>query len=524
MNSVINNINKMNDKNKTNALTDKNANKATSKVKESVNATDSVVTGKGKKELKNYNKVRNETENVKVKTEVIKTESDSDIQVKDDKKEELIKKLKDCEEQLKLEKESKRKSIESKNKEIENKEKLIVSIAGNNKKLINELEYLKKEVDDKLDKISIKDVQEKERELERQRKERPIEQVLKVKEKELKNTMGLLNIVRRDYKNLENQYIRSEVQKLNELENKLKEEENKNLQLEVEIKMFNKLTEEHKKCENQRDEYVKEKKTIVNELQFLKNKNKNLQIKMKEDEEKPIKANERKVIANNKLPDIDNNPKTSNRRGSKENIKSNSSNNVNKNTLLYQKKKFAISLQNKNFSNETQEQLELFNQDQKAKLLTILSQEECEALEKKFEILEQSKLVMEKKYKTEGKQFNKKIDDLEERLEYTQLQNKEAEQRNKILSFQINEYRNENRNLQKKLHEHQVNLEKLNKNVYQKEKENISLTQQLQNYQKKFELNADRVDIDKTGYNMPEDDEKGEENEEYEETKNNYEE
>jgi hypothetical protein len=61
------------------------------------------------------------------------------------KKEDLIIKIKEYEEKLKQEKEEKKKLIETKNKELENKDKVIFSVGGTNKKLLIELEELKKD-------------------------------------------------------------------------------------------------------------------------------------------------------------------------------------------------------------------------------------------------------------------------------------------------------------------------------------------------------------------------------------------
>ena len=167
-------------------------------------------------------------------------------------KDQLISKIKELEENIKQAKEDKKKSLEKFNQEMDVKEKIIVTVTTTNKKLMSELEYLKKEVDDKLDKIGIKEIRIKEKEIERQKKDKPLEQVLKVKEQELKNAMKMLEISKKDKENLEKLYKESDVRKLIELEEKLKIEIDNNIELKNEIRSFTKLREEHKKCDIQR--------------------------------------------------------------------------------------------------------------------------------------------------------------------------------------------------------------------------------------------------------------------------------
>jgi hypothetical protein len=376
---------------------------------------------------------------------------------------------------------------------------------------MQELEMLKREVDIKLDKINTREYQQKDKEMERKRKEKPLEDILRLKEKEIKNTITLLHIIKKDYETLENNYIDTDLQRFTDLENKLAEETSRGVKLESQVKMLNKLNEEHKRCETQREEFNKEKKLIQNELQFLKDKNNDLQLKMRSGEVKKKEVKEsrfhtKKVLEARKLPDINqNNPGKgpTTRESSKVNkarspqMIANSSKD-----LLNQKKQFSVSVQNKNFNlnPEPAERIEVFTDEQKPKVLTVMSQSEYDAVEKKFTALSQGKFIIEKKGKTECKQLNKRLEDLGERLEYIQLMNKEAEQKNKIFALQINEYRNDNRTLQKKILDAQVNVEKLGQSIQDKDKENRSLTEKLQVYQKK-DISSSGLDVDKYNYN-----------------------
>ena len=436
---------------------------------------------------------------------------------------------------------------------MENKDKVIFSVGGTNKKLLIELEELKKEVDEKLDKIGLKQIKDTEKEIEMKKKQQPLEHLLKVKEKELKNALTLLDVLKKDKESLQkNLNEKSDFNKVISLQDKLKEEENKNIQLEIEIKLFQKMNDEHNKCVTVKSEFEKEKKQMTSEMKFLKDKNKELKNKIKEEEQKigelSTKLAESKSCntTSNVLITQNTNPTQSNQNNSNlPNIKNNDpkSKNINKintsqelqniqkywsmlesadkilakdDSALVQKKKlpktdkeykdflskerhkFSHSLQNKNFkmpeSNEARPKL--FGNEEKQILSKLLPITEISKLEKKFDMIDSSKAALERKYATELKIMNKKVSDLEERLEMTLLQNKEAEQKNKILSFQINEHKNENKILSRKLVELNNKLKGLNLLINEKEEENKRIIKQLQesnNYSKKLEEGGNSI-------------------------------
>jgi hypothetical protein len=423
-------------------------------------------------------------------------------------KDQLVSKIKELEESVKQAKEEKKKSVEKFNQEMDVKEKIIVQVSSTNKKLMAELEYLKKEVDDKLDKIGMKEIRIKEKEIERQKKDKPLEQVLKVKEKELKNSLKMLEIYKKDKDNLEKIYKESDVSKLIDLEEKLKIEVSKNNELKNEIKSFNKINEEHKKCDLQKEELLNEKKRLGTEIKYLKEKHKELMYRIREEEEKQAKMNDgitKLRSSGNTLPNINqNNPKTIKLIESKRHSDRLSMTYDNKSPqkLAEQKKKFSESLQNKNFQMENNEKAILFTKENREALLNILGQEEVNKLEKKFDSIERTKFNLEKKNKSDNKQLNRKIEDLEERLEFTQLQYKECEQKSKIMSYQINEFKLENKILNKNIRDIQTSNDRLNNNILNKEEENKRLIMQLQEYQKRNDNSKDLIDTDNMDYEL----------------------
>jgi hypothetical protein len=443
------------------------------------------------------------------------------------KKEDLIQKIKEYEEKMKSDKEATKKLIDAKNKDIENKDKVIFSISGSNKKLINELDDLRREVDEKLDKVGVKQLKEIEKEKEKERKRQPLEHVLKVKEKELKNALTLLEVFKKDKENLQkNLNEKCDFQKVVQLQDKLKEEEMKVTNLESEIRSLNKMKEEHNKCEAQKEEMNNERKQIVTEVKYLKEKNKDLLKKIKEEEEKNEKMN--KILIESKIK-INQNPQNSvanlnlgNPVGTilpninKENPRSNnmqkywnmleSADKMHDDTALKkvssekkdlnkEKLKFSVSLQNKNFriAESVDSRPKLFGMEEKKIIAKLLPSAEISKLEKRFESIDVCKLALEKKLYTETKSLNKKITDLEERLEMATLQNKEIEQKNKILTFQINEHKNENRILSKKIVEMNSNMKNLNRALRDREEENKKLILQMSEV-RKHEENYDETE------------------------------
>ncbi len=149
------------------------------------------------------------------------------------------------------------------------------------------LEILKKDVDERFDKVSFKQVSDKMKPV----KENTLDIVLKVKEKELKNAMNLMEILKRDNENLkksssENININSFI----DIQNKLKFKEMQIIELTNEIKLLSRSTEEHNKCIDSKKEFENEKKNLKEEIKKQKELYRDLQFKLKEEEAKHSKT------------------------------------------------------------------------------------------------------------------------------------------------------------------------------------------------------------------------------------------
>jgi len=411
------------------------------------------------------------------------------------------------------------------------------------------LEILKKDVDERFDKVSFKQVSDKMKPV----KENPLDIVLKVKEKELKNAMNLMEILKRDNENLkksssENININSFI----DIQNKLKFKEMQIIELTNEIKLLSRSTEEHNKCIDSKKEFENEKKNLKEEIKKQKELYRDLQFKLKEEEAKHSKTKDnfinlkRQVEASNRnllinkvnhasnnhisgsAVDVDDVEKIKNLNHD-ENIAdalSSKSNRNNNNNLDDKSAKASenvsserksnnfnskiLGLKNKNADKvkvrdsslnakmplkkkqdpEANDREKLFNSEERISLEKLFSNEEIEKFEKKYEFLEHSRKANENKLKFENKTLHKKVIEKEEQFEYLSLQFKESEQKNKILQFQVNEYKNEQKALQRKINDLQTNLKNLYTIIRENYQENKLLTNQLTNLRKLVKHNA----------------------------------
>jgi hypothetical protein len=423
-------------------------------------------------------------------------------------------------------------------KELKEKEKALASITVTNSKLMTTLEILKKDVDEKFDKVSFKQVSEKMKPV----KENPIDIVLKVKEKELKNTMSLLEIMKKDNENLK----RAMNEQINivsyiDIQNKLKFKETQIQELNNEIKLLSRSTEEHNKCNENKKEFENEKKNLKDEIKKQKELVRDFQFKLKEEEAKhsktkdnlinqkrQVEASNRNLLinkvnpgSNNQSPSVDiekirnlnheeniaevisheNNQDNKNAKEVEYISSERKSNNVNskifglrnKNVDKLKVRDFSLNAKmplKRKLDQEANNKERLFNSEEKITLEKIFSNEDIEKFEKKYEFLEHSKQATENKMKLEIKTLQKKLVEKEEQFDYLSLQFKESEQKNKILQFQVNEYKNEQKVLHRKINDLQTNLKNLYTIIRENYQENKLLNNQLTNLRKLVKHNA----------------------------------
>ena len=378
---------------------------------------------------------------------------------------------------------------------LQNKEKGMVTLSQTNKKLLIALDALKKEVDERLDKVSYKKISDISK-LNKSESQLNLENNLKVKDKELKNAYALIEILKHDINNTNNILGKKEGNKAGESDyyiayfeekNKLRYEEKKISELNNEIKLLNKFGDIHKKCIEKQTIFEKEKKQLREELHMMKDKYKELN-KEKTEEQRPhirdgeggantsMRASTNRSFTSGKLKQKQKHVKKASQNESflnKSNQhldKSNSFNETNNSierkakhdlrSSIYIKNNLNLYSRNKGIS---EEELKLFKPEIRKKIEKVLSATEIETLEKKYDSELSLRISLDNKLKHDAKIYAKEIATLHEQVEFLNLQNKESEQKIKIFTYQVNEKTTDHKLITKKLNE---NLQLINENQH----------------------------------------------------------
>ncbi len=407
-------------------------------------------------------------------------------------------------EENKLLKETKSKLEDEKGKEIKDKDKKLNLITIANSKLMQTLEDLRKQVDQQFEKVNLKKVTDKMKNSTEEKNQNSSENILKVKEKELKNSNQLIEILRKDNEKLQKTVENyTDYKNIFKMQDKLTFKEKEIYDLQLEIKALNKTIEEHKKCLTVKSQLLNEIKILKDDMKVFKENNKELNFKIKDEERRHDKIREnylslRKEIENRKIEIVvDHLASPNSNLNQNELIKISSLNhdsnipgiiNSNNNEMKTIKTKNKLTnLTKKKNQNEEAKNLFIENKDELEKVLSV---DEINKMERKFEAIENSKNSLENKYKSDVKILNKKMNQLEEKLEYVKLKFKESEQKNKIMQFQVNEYKSEQRVYQKKLNETQTAVEHITNSLREKDQENKILLKQIESMRKIIKHNS----------------------------------
>ena len=419
------------------------------------------------------------------------------------KQNELISQIKKVEEKLKFEKEQHQYLIESKQEEIEFKTKTINQLKIVNEKLQKEFENLQAKAQENLDKIENKEKNDK-NELDKKTKQNSLEQMLKVKEKELSTSNAQVDKFTKEKEKLRKKLDETvNINEINYLKDQIKIAQEKVDELKKEKKYLSEVKDEHNKCQEkfqnlnkeieklksellelkkqQRKEIKSDKSNMgimsnsksvkkinplksdlglqgMNTFERIQRQNKNEEEKIKKSLEKFWKINKDKLLSLSN-ENIDQNLSGNNLSGTNYNINNKSHEIKTKlvkraNNLFNKKKKFGEELRNKNFDNNISNELPiipLFNNQEKKILLNILPEKELEKFEKRYEFIDKEKNNLQRKLIFETKNLNKENKELKDRYEFSNIQLKENEEKNKILSLKIEEQNKEINNLQDKL-------------------------------------------------------------------------
>jgi hypothetical protein len=397
-----------------------------------------------------------------------------DLEEKMTQQRDRFKKLKDKYEKQLEEKDDKIDDLEDSVKDWESKYNTLM---GKYNKLKANFDEISRELDEHLDKVGVKNISQK---LKPKPRDNPLEIIIKMKEKEIKNTVQLMEVLRKNNeqlnKNLDNY---TNVTFITDLQNKLNLKEKENQELLIEIKTLNRGLEEHKRCGKIKKETDEDYKNLKDELRKQKDSNRDLQQKLKEEVVKHIKTKDSYINYKREIDDT----------------KRHKNININDPDAL-KKLNTNIELDRKKVSNLNHDpNIQSIYDEEKPKEKKnlnrsldhgkkVFSKDDIDNYEKKIETLERSKLSTENKLKADIKQLSKKIQLLEDQVEYISNQYKESEQKNKILHYQGNEYKNEKKVYQRKINELQSNNDRLTNSLKEREQENNILTGQLKDIKK----------------------------------------
>lgn len=384
---------------------------------------------------------------------------------------------------IKKEKATRSDTIELYQKDIRQKESSILESGSLNKKLMKELEGIKRDIDSQINRIGIKEIQTQLKA--KTKREYPLEIVLKLREKELKNISTIVEILKKENQSLQkNTEEKNSFVKLNELVDRLGLETRKNESLQKELKINQRIADEHKRCSELQGGFSNERVYYQTEIREMRKLLQSLQQLNEEKKESTLKAEERrasleKALEHKKqiLPDINLS------RTAQEKQRSQS-----KESQISQKKEMSKSLDQANREKfqlrrdfkAIDERIEIFSEKEIEILKRYMADEEIELFCDRFLQAASENSNSKRRLAEESKKLLRKSAELEEQLEYSGLQLKVVEQNNKILSFQINEYKNEHRILVKKLHEVVSNSEALRKVEDEKLYENSLLVSQIE--------------------------------------------
>lgn len=358
--------------------------------------------------------------------------------------------------------------INNQNKAIIEKDKKINLIVSTNSEISVNLDNLRKEIDNKFEKINILKAKRT------MKKDDPLEVVIKLKEKEIKNCVSLIEILKRDKEDLQkklnsisnyNEYIK--------IQDRLKIEEMKNKDLLIEIKTYQKYDEEYKKFTNNKSDYEKEIKAAQMELikykELTKELKKKLVIESEKHEETKNKFLELKLEAKEMKNSLMKDEKLDKKEGSIKRLQKNISNQSNIKTE-----------KNKEVKESIQKEEDLFSKEEEKKVEGVLSPDEISKLKRKYSILFRSYHSLHLKSINERKKVENILKESQSKVELSKLNQKEEEQKNKILSFQLNDYKNEVKVLKEKIGKDNLIIENLKKDCFHKESEVKKLIEQFE--------------------------------------------
>jgi chromosome segregation ATPase len=431
----------------------------------------------------------------------------------------LEEKLSQQRERFKKQKERYEQDLEEKDDKIEELEDNVRDLEGkyNNlnikyNKLKANFDEISRELDHHLEKVGFKSVVRKMKTV--NQKDNPLEIIIKMKEKEIANTVQLMEVLRKNNEQLTKKLdTYCNVNFITDLQSKLNIKEKENQDLLVEIRTLNRGLDEHKRCIKSKKEGDEDNKTLKADLIKAKESNRDLQQKLKDEIARHMKTKDQLISLKREVDDSKRHKNIS-INDADAMKKFNSNIDLSSNNKKNKEKVYNLNHDTGVYDEEAVKYEEYVTMPTKENVKTSISttnlkkvqkDEKAEIYEKRLDTLEKSKQSVENKYKTDIKQLNKKVQLQEDQIQYLTTQCRESEQKYKILQYQSNEYKSEKKVYQKKINDLQSQIDKLSNNMKEKDQENNILLGQLKDLKKVTKHNSvppmyDITDIKKVSY------------------------
>ena len=467
--------------------------------------------------------IKIETENTKKEKEEILKQNELKIQIKE------------IEEKINFEQNQHNILMSIKKEELFRKEKNIEQIEESNKNLQLEIDRLQNEIDTKLQK---KEVKEKDKEKDKDKKEEsnnddkndmnnnkseeninPIVKELKENEKEIENSRQIIDKYQKEVNNLQKTVNKKiDMTQLNSIKEEIKSTKERINLMEKEKKYLLVISQEHNKCIEYQNKLQDDINHFQNELNLLKIENKEKvkiriekykndtksnnniykglspeQIRQKK--EQHIKntldefwaANKEKLL---KCSLSDNNLSNFNNDESPNDISKINKNHQSSKLLFKKKKRYGEGIKNYNLDiniNNELPVLPLFNNNEKKILLNVLPEEEIKKYEKRYECADAEKKNLQRLFAFETRQLLKENKDIKNKYELNNIQLKENEHKNNLLTAQIEGQTKEYEKLKNKMNNMIKEIEEKTKKLKQWEEENHTMALKLKEIKEKYE-------------------------------------
>ena len=344
----------------------------------------------------------------------------------------LEEQIKATEEKIKIEKTNAEKLFSLKEQEINMKNQELQKIKNNNRRLKNNLQKLQVETNKRLDKIEMKEKNElfeKEKEI----RQNSLEQLLQVKEREIVNSIQIVEKKKKKMKNLENILEKNvDMARINDLYNKIKSSQTELQNLNTEKETLEKIKEEHFTCQQNMQ-------NLYNEIEKIKIELRSAQLE---------KRNREKEDRKNAMY-----------------VKSVQKNNYPKKIRITKSSELPLLNTSKEYRKE--------------KMVKMMDLDEVNEFKKKIEDIEKEKLIMDKKLNNTKSQVMEEKENLIQKEILCDELIKEEENKNKLLMVQVEEQKIEIKEICEKLNNKKKSVENKKKILEEKDEENRKYIEQV---------------------------------------------